>query len=89
MESEQELRLKARRMAEEKVDFYVHLLFYIAINGGPITVWWLSGGGFPWFIFVLMFWGIGLAAHGIRAFVSQGYTDILAEREYQRLRGQR
>jgi len=52
-------------------------------------VWWLSGGGFPWFIFVLMFWGIGLAAHGIRAFVSQGYTDILAEREYQRLRGQR
>lgn len=52
-------------------------------------MWWLSGGGFPWFIFVLVFWGIGLVAHGIRAFISHDYTDIMAEREYQRLKGQR
>jgi len=89
MDSEQELRNRARKIAEEKVGFIVHLAIYVTINAGLILMWWLTGGGFPWFLFVLVFWGIGLVAHGIGAFISPGYTERMAEREYNRLRGQR
>jgi len=89
MNDEQELRMRARKIAEEKLGFYVHLTAYVLVNSLLIALWWWGGGGFPWFLFVVVFWGIGLTAHGIGAFVSPGYTERMAEREYQKLKGQR
>lgn len=89
MDNEQELRFRARKIAEEKVGFYVHFSAYALVNALLMGLWWWGGGGFPWVLFVTVFWGIGLISHGISAFVSPGYTDRMAEREYQRLKGQK
>jgi len=88
MESEQELRARARRRAEEKVGFYFHLGAYLLVNTGLWALWFFTSRDvFPWPVFVSVFWGIGLVAHGIGTFVGDRYTESLAEKEYQRLVG--
>jgi hypothetical protein len=89
MDSEQELRARARKIAEDKLGFYVHLSIYLLVNAMLVFIWWWSGGGYPWFIFVMVFWGIGVVAHGVGTFGGGKYTDRMAEREYQRLKEKR
>jgi hypothetical protein len=86
MQSEEELRARARRRAEQKVGFHTHLAAYVLVNALLIIIWWFTGAGFPWFIFVLIFWGIGLLAHAVGVYAGGGYTERIAEREYQRLK---
>ncbi|MFO8132436.1 MAG: 2TM domain-containing protein [Thermoplasmatota archaeon] len=49
----------------------------------------LAGGGFPWFVFPLFGWGIGIVAHFVTSFTSHVYVDRMGEREYERLRRNR
>ena len=86
MASDEELRRKARQRAEEKVGFYTHFTIYVLVNLGLVSIWWFSGDGFPWFLIVLVFWGIGLVAHAVRVFVGTGVTDRMAERELEKLK---
>jgi uncharacterized protein (DUF486 family) len=88
MASDDELRKKARKIAEEKSDFYIHFVIYIVVNLFLIAIWWATLGpdGFPWFVFPLFGWGIGIAAHGITAFRGEGYIEHQAEKEYQKLK---
>ena len=48
-------------------------------------IWWFTGG-YPWFVFPLLGWGVGLLAHFLWAFAKIGVTDRLAEKEYQKLK---
>ena len=88
MVSDEELRKLARESAQSKVDFYTHLAIYIAVNILIIAIWASTSGidSFPWFIFPLFGWGIGLAANYIEAFRGKAYTQKLAEKEYQKLK---
>ena len=49
------------------------------------VIWWCAGG-FPWFVFPLLGWGVGLLAHFLWAFAQISVTDRLAEKEYQKLK---
>jgi len=91
MESDEELRKKAQKRAEEKVSFYIHLSVYIMVNLLLIVLWWINGGvsTFPWFIFPLIGWGIGLVAHGVGVFAGSSYVDKLAQKEFEKLKNQR
>lgn len=86
--SDEELREIARKTAKEKVGFYTHFTIYIAVNALLIAIWWATGGPgvFPWFIFALFGWGIGIAAHYIESFKGRAYEERLAEKEYQKLK---
>ena len=88
MVSDEELKQIARKSAEKKVEFYTHLAIYIAVNIFLIAIWWVTigPGGFPWFVFPLFGWAIGLGAHFIEAFRGSAYTEQLAEREYEKLK---
>lgn len=86
MASDEELMRLARKRAQEKVGFYTHLSVYIVVNALLVLVWWFTGDGFPWFIFVLAFWGIGLVANFVSVFVGTGVSDRMAQREYERLK---
>lgn len=35
---------------------------YAGVNAGLVGVWWISGAGFPWIVFPLFGWGIGIAS---------------------------
>jgi uncharacterized protein (DUF486 family) len=88
MPTDEELRQIARKTAEEKTGFYIHLGIYVAVNSFLIMIWWITGGPgtFPWFIFILFGWGIGIVGHYLGAFRGKAYTERLAEQEYQRLK---
>jgi uncharacterized membrane protein len=79
---EREARQILRRRA-----FLVHLSVYAAVNVMLIGVWALAGGGFPWFLFPLMGWGVGVVAHGATAYLLANPNDIVLEREQRRLTG--
>jgi hypothetical protein len=77
---------EARQVVKRRA-FLVHLSVYAATNVFLFVVWLLVGGGFPWFLFVLFGWGIGIAAHGAAAYLMADPTDIVLEREQKRLGG--
>ena len=77
---EREARQIVRRRA-----FLLHLAVFAATNVFIFVVWLLVGGGFPWFLFVLFGWGIGLVAHGAAAYLMADATDVVLAREQKRL----
>jgi hypothetical protein len=88
MDGDAELRAKARKRAEDKMGFYGHLGIYLVVNISLWLLWYITSPEvFPWPIFISLFWGMGLGAHAVGTFMGQSYTDQMAEREYQKLKG--
>ena len=44
--------------------FYTHFTIYVAVNLLLVLVSWFSGAGFPWFIFVFVFWELAQSPTG-------------------------
>ena len=88
MESDEELRNKARKIAKKKSDFFIHLVIYIAVNVFLTAQWWVIAGpgSFYWPVFVLFGWGIGIALHAIDVYRGDEYIDKKTEEEYQKLK---
>ena len=76
---------EARQILRRRV-FWFHAAIWAATNVFIFVIWVLVGGGYPWFLFVLFGWGIGLAAHGAAAFLLANPEDIVLQREQERLR---
>lgn len=88
--NEDEMRKRAAKIAEDKVGFQVHLAIYAAVNAFLVALWYITspstGLVFPWFVFPLFGWGIGIAAHFVAAYRGEGYVQRVAEKEFERLR---
>ncbi|MGH2960120.1 MAG: 2TM domain-containing protein [Solirubrobacterales bacterium] len=61
-------RRKARNSGHARHAFHIHATVFVAVNLLLIAIWavtWQLSGGtdYPWFIWVLLGWGVGLAAH--------------------------
>lgn len=65
--------------------FLLHLSIYLATNVSLIIIWALTGAGYPWFVFPILGWGIGLVAHGVVAYLLADPGEIVLRREQQRL----
>lgn len=87
--SEKEIYEQAVKHVKEKKDFFIHLLTYIVVNTSIFLVWMISGGGYPWFIWPLFGWGIGLIFHFLSVWVFERQTNWERreiDREVQRLK---
>jgi fatty acid desaturase len=88
--SEEEIYREARKRVEAKKGFFIHLTVYIIVNIMLVLIWaFPGGGGFPWFVFPLGGWGIGILFHFLEAFVFSRQTDWerkAIEKEVERLR---
>jgi len=74
--SEEEIYREARKRVEAKKGFFIHLTVYIIVNIMLVLIWaFPGGGGFPWFVFPLGGWGIGILFHFLEAFVFSRQTD--------------
>ena len=74
--SEEELYREARKRVEAKKGFFIHLTVYIIVNIMLVLIWaFPGGGGFPWFVFPLGGWGIGILFHFLEAFIFSRQTD--------------
>jgi hypothetical protein len=82
---DEELLIRARKRADAKITFYSDLALYLIVNVILIAVWWYYGGGFPWFLFVVFFWGIGVFSHWLVLFRQSDRFDRMADDEYQKM----
>lgn len=78
---------EARRILRRRA-WWIHLAVYLATNVALVVIWALTGAGHPWFLYPIVGWGIGLAAHGASAFLLASPQDIVLEREQRRLTGE-
>lgn len=89
LEPEADLHVEALRRLEKKRDFRGHLLAYVLVNAGMWTIWGVvfavSGAWFPWPLFVLFGWGIGLAFHAWDAYGRRPFSEEDIQRELARL----
>jgi len=87
--SEEEIYRLARKRVEDKKGFYIHFAVYIGVNLLLVIIWATTGAGFPWFIFPLGGWGIGILFHFLGVFVFSRPSDWERreiEKEVERLR---
>ncbi len=70
------------RIDYQKLGFRVHLGVYLSVNALLAVTWWLTSGSdqgfgaFPWFLFPLLGWGIGLVAHfAVYSVVSRDFRE--------------
>jgi len=88
--SEEEIYRQAKKIVEEKKGFYTHLAVYIVVNILLVIIWaFPAGGGYPWFLWPLGGWGIGLLFHFLGVFVFSRPSDWERreiEKEVERLR---
>jgi len=78
---------RARQLVRRRA-FYVHASVFVAVNLFLIVIWAVVGGGFPWFVFVLFGWGIGLVVHAASVLWISRPADVLLEQEERRLRAE-
>ena len=67
--SEEEIYEVAKKRVKDKKDFYVHLTIYLIVNSIVVLTWALTSGGYPWFVWFLGPWGIGIVFHFLGVFV--------------------
>jgi len=77
----QEVKRRVRRIAE----FYQHLGVYIVVNLGLAAINLISSPEDIWFVSPLIGWGIGVAAHGLKVFMTDGWSRSWEERKIREL----
>ncbi len=86
---EVDLRAEAVQRLRKKRDFRAHLVAYVLVNAFLWAIWgvvWLtSGPWFPWPLFALFGWGIGVAFHAWDVYGSRVITEEEIRREEARL----
>ncbi|MFC2021038.1 2TM domain-containing protein [Chloroflexota bacterium] len=86
--SEDEIYEQAKKRVEEKKGFYSHLTAYVVVNIVLVLVWaFAAGGGYPWFLWALGGWGIGLLFHFLGVFVFGRKSDRASiEKEVEKIK---
>ena len=86
--SEEQIYEEAKKRVEAKRGFYIHLFVYVVVNIMLVIIWaFPAGGGYPWFLWVIGGWGIGLLFNFIEVFVWSKKGDRAAiEKEAEKIR---
>lgn len=94
-QDDQQLRAKAEKRVSAKIGFHRHLASYVIINIFLVLIWLIvgltSGGSawWPWFIFPMVGWGIGLAFHAVNTYgaaAGGSRHEAMVQREMQKQR---
>lgn len=84
-----ELRAKAEKRVKQRIELLQHMGTYAIINGFLVVVWALTGAGYPWFLWVMAGWGVGLAFHifgYLAGYRGEATRDRMIDKEVERLK---
>lgn len=86
--TDEEIYREAQRRVRAKSKFFNDLAAYVIINIGLFFIWYfVSGRGYPWFLWVLEIWGMFLLIDFFTAFLWEGRGGVSAiEKEAERIR---
>jgi hypothetical protein len=86
------LRARAIARLRQQQGYRIHLTAYVLVNTLLIGIWLAVGIGagtwFPWPVFPLLGWGVGLFFHRRAVYGPPAITEADIEREMNRLRGE-
>ncbi|MFD2569008.1 2TM domain-containing protein [Spirosoma soli] len=84
------------KQAKARVGFRMHLRSYLVVNAGLWLIWALTSFAirdeyssrflFPWPLFAMLGWGIGLVSHYFSVYRTGNQKDMIEE-EYKKLAG--
>ena len=84
---EAQLRERALKHLKAKRDLKGHVLAYVTVNLLLVAIWFTTGSGFFWPIFIILGWGIGLAFNIYDVLSPEpGPDEVHAEMERMRQR---
>lgn len=89
MASDEERRQEAIKAIKKKRDFKGHVVAYVIVNVFLVVVWYFTGAGYFWPIWVMGGWGIGLAfnAWDVYGRGSGAISEAEIQREIDRQKG--
>ena len=73
-----------RELAKKRVEFRAHLLVYVLVNSLLWIIWFVSGGGYPWPMWPLAGWGIGVMFQYLFDYRSSRFLSM--DEEYKKLK---
>lgn len=83
---DKDLYEKARKRVQMKRGFAVHLVMYVVVNTALVIIWMLTGKGYPWPLWPIAGWGVGIIANAIAVILELlAPEDRAIEREMRRL----
>ena len=62
-EAEDTRRRREKFARGQRQAFRIHATVFVAVQVLLVVVWAMVGMGHPWFLYALVGWGVGLAAH--------------------------
>lgn len=80
----------AERRVSQKLELWWHLGSYLIINLFLVIIWAITGRGYPWFVWVMIGWGVGVVFHLMHYLINvsgEPRRERLIQRELERLRG--
>jgi len=90
---ERSLRARAEKIVEAKRGFRQHLVIYVTVNMLIFFIWLVtalvSGAWFPWFVFPLGGWAIGLVMHAYEVYGTGRFEtrrEELVQKEMERMK---
>jgi hypothetical protein len=63
---------RARQVARRKMDFLRHAIIYLVVMAVLAVINNVTGGGYQWWLWPALGWGIGVVAHFLSAFLYSG-----------------
>ena len=74
---------QAKRSARRR-QVALHAIVWGVVNLMLVVVWAATGAGFPWFLFPLFGWLVGLVAHAAGVFVLRSPDDVVLAQQARR-----
>ena len=77
----------ARKIAQRKVGFIRHAVTYLIVMAALALINNLTWGGYQWWLWAALGWGIGVTSHFLSAFLYQSgsLVDRVAKRELEKM----
>ena len=87
--TEEEIRSKAEKRAAQRTALLSHIGAYVVVNAFLVIIWALTGADYPWFLWVMAGWGIGLAINIIAYFSGrkgEAAKDRMVQKEMEKIK---
>jgi len=85
---DQEAYRKARKRAAAKMGVHIHAAAYIVVNVLLVAINLITSREYPWCIWPIMGWGIGLFFHALIVYAfaeGSGIKERMVEKELKRI----
>jgi hypothetical protein len=92
VDKEADLRAMAIQSLRRKEAFKTHVVVYVLVNlllfGSWLATAISTGTWYPWWVFPLLGWGIGVGVQGWNVYRSDAYNESRVRAEMRRLAGE-